>query len=329
MSAQRTYWHLEGRGRVPSDYEVTTSKLLYYPERGFEVNTPIGAWYERHQTGSRLRATWAGFSDPRETTYARYVELQDRQEAFVDELLRSVDDTDSDAELSPDWLSVLDAVLPVLRYPAHALHMSAAYVGSMAPEGRVVVSCALQAADEMRRIQRFAYRMRQLQEVRPNFGDGARSAWQTAAGWQPLRRVLEHLLCTYDFGEAAIALNLVVKPAFDRLFMFHFARHASERGDALLAQMLGSLARDCSWQRAWTGAFVRAALAEREDNQQPIVEWISRWWPPMREALIGLTSVWGIEPARAAEYAARVATECQTDWSELGFSEALKGSEHA
>jgi toluene monooxygenase system protein E len=324
MSTQRTYWHLEGRGRLPSEYEVATSKLLYYPERGFEVDTPIGAWYARHQSGSRLRATWAGFSDPRQTTYTRYVELQDRQEAFIDELLRSAEEADYDRELDPAWLGVLAAVLPVLRYPAHALHMSSAYVGSMAPEGRVVVCCALQAADEMRRIQRFAYRMRQLQEIQQSFGSDARDAWQTGVAWQPLRRVLEQLLVTYDFGEAVIALNLVVKPAFDRLFMVAFARHASERGDRLLAEMLGSFARDCVWHRAWAAAFVRSALEERADNSQPMREWIARWWPPMRDALVAGAAIWGVEPARAAEHAAAVERECEADWSALGLGEGSR-----
>ena len=33
MSARRprTYWHLAQLGRVPSEYDVGTSRLLYYP----------------------------------------------------------------------------------------------------------------------------------------------------------------------------------------------------------------------------------------------------------------------------------------------------------
>ena len=37
---QRTYWHLEALGRRPTDYEIATSRLLYYVGRGFEVTLP-------------------------------------------------------------------------------------------------------------------------------------------------------------------------------------------------------------------------------------------------------------------------------------------------
>ena len=54
MSARRTFWHLEGKRRVPTDYEIKSSRLLYYPERGLAVKTPVGAWIERYQAGSPL-----------------------------------------------------------------------------------------------------------------------------------------------------------------------------------------------------------------------------------------------------------------------------------
>ena len=47
VTAQRTYWHLTGLGRRPSDYDITSTRLLYYPERGgFDVRFPLASWYE-------------------------------------------------------------------------------------------------------------------------------------------------------------------------------------------------------------------------------------------------------------------------------------------
>ena len=73
---QRTYWHLEGLGRVPSAYDIASSRLLYYPAQGFAVDTPVSAWYARHQAGSLRLADWETFRDPRETTYSTYTALQ-------------------------------------------------------------------------------------------------------------------------------------------------------------------------------------------------------------------------------------------------------------
>jgi toluene monooxygenase system protein E len=319
VTSQRTYWHLEGRGRVPTAYEIGTSKLLYYPERGFELPTPIAAWYERYQKGSRLTASWQSFSDPRATTYASYVAQQQDREAFVDRLFCSIDESDYDRGLDPDWLRVLEGVLPVLRYPCNALHMLVCYVGQMAPEGRLTVACAFQAMDELRRVQRLAYRMRQLQDAAPAFGGAALGAWEGGAAWQPLRRLLERLLATYDFGEASVATLLVVKPAFDALFMQSFARLAARRGDRLLLELFGSLDQDCRWHAAWASAFVKVAVNERPDNRPLFAEWIGVWWPETRVALAAATAAWHEAGESTGETAlAEITTRLDARWAALG-----------
>jgi toluene monooxygenase system protein E len=318
VTQQRTYWHLQGQGRVPQAYDVVTSRLLYHRERGFEVATPGAAWMQRFGAESRLRGSWSGFRDPRATTYARYVELQAEQESFVEQLLRGAEDAGYDAGLSPEWLGVLEAVLPVLRYPSHALQMLAAYVAQLAPEGRVVVAGAFQAADELRRLQHLAHRMRQLQEQRADFGAAARQQWQTHAAWQPLRQVLERLLVSYDLGEAFAALALVVKPALDELYMGQFAALALARGDRLLADIARSLDRDCRWHRDWSDALVRTALEECPENVRPLREWVAAWWAPMRAALPPLVSLWSVEAERARDVLGNVENKCRARWAALG-----------
>ena len=154
-------------------------------------------------------------------------------------------------------------MLPVLRYSVHGLQMTAAYVGCMAPGGRIVVACLFQAADEMRRIQRLAYRMRQLQETHPGFGSESKSAWERNPHWQPLREVIEKLLVTYDWGEAFVALNLVLKLSFDQVFMLDYGGRAHARDEEVLHKILRSLYEDCAWHRDWSRAFVHM-LVESE-----------------------------------------------------------------
>jgi toluene monooxygenase system protein E len=288
----RTYWHLAELGRMPSAYDVGTSRLLYYPGRGFEVATPIAAFYARHQAGSRLRlgiAAGERFRDPRETTYARYTELSRQKEIFVDGLLHGLDDSAYDRRLRPAWLGTLAQVLAPLRYPVHALQMVAGYLGSMAPAGRVVVTCAMQAGDEMRRIQRFAYRMRQLQETHPSFGHDAKTRWEADPMWQPWRRVLERLLVTYDWGESFVALALVVKPAFDELFGARLGRLAAAHGDEVLDKLLASLGEDAAWHRAWAEALARTLVEDEPEhgsgNAAAIAAWRAAWAGPTHAAV--------------------------------------------
>ena len=284
MTRRRTYWHLEPLGRKPSEYEVVSSKLLYYVDRGgFEVATPIGHWYKQHQTGSPLACTdWEAFRDPRETTYAKYTELQRRKETYVDGLLQSIETTGYDRRLTPGCLELHDRLVAPLRYPMHGLQMIASYIGSMAPSGRIVIPCLFQAADEIRRIQRIAYRVRQLQAIDPVLGTRSKDVWQRAPKWQPLRQLVEQLLVTYDWGEAFVALNVVVKPALDRLWLGRFGERLALAGDEVTQKIFQSLDEDCAWHRDWTAALL--ALVDHG----PLAGWRERWEPRVAAAVHAL-----------------------------------------
>jgi hypothetical protein len=276
----RTYWHLAELGTKPNDYDIATSRLLYYPGRGFETEVPLGAWYRAYQTGSPLQCDdWDRFRDPRETTYAKYTELQERKERFVDDVLAA----GANRELAPAWRDRLARVLPPLRYPVHALQMLAAYVGHMAPGGRIVIACAFQAADEVRRLQRFAYRTHQL-----GLADHGRATWEQHPAWQPLRELVERLLVVRDWGEAFVALALVVKPRFDALAGTRLAAFAREHGDDVFANVLYSLGEDTAWHAAWSGELARVAVAERADNAAVIEGWRAAWEPLAERAAVAL-----------------------------------------
>jgi toluene monooxygenase system protein E len=297
MSARRTYWHLEPHRRKPTDYEICSSRLFYHLGRGFEVETPVGAWCAKTQSESHLSVDdWDAYEDPRQTTYAKYVELQKTSETFVDGLLGMIEGTDYDRRLRPQWLALLERLLPTLRYPIHGLQMVASYLAHMAPSGRIVITGLFQTADEIRRIQRFAYRMRQLQLVDGAFGADSRSRWQAGAEWQPLRRLIENLLVTYDWGEAFAALNLVAKPMFDDMFMVQLAQLADREGDDLLNKMLLSLHEDCRWHRAWSAALAHFAVERNPANQRVLAGWIERWTPEAKRALEPLRAHLGGAP---------------------------------
>lgn len=258
MTEQKTYWHLLAQKRMPNEYEIVTSKLLCYTGEGFtgkrfEVDVPLQPWYRQYQQGSSFScSSWEKFRDPRETTYTKYTELQREKEVFVDGILDEIEATGYDKQISPAWLPELSRLVAPLRYPGHGFQMLAAYVGHTAPSGRIAIAAALQAGDEMRRVQRIAYRVRQLQLAFPGFADNSKTLWQNDPVWQPLREAIEKLLTAYDWGESFVGLNLVLKPLVDQLFMKHLSDLALERGDYLLGQIFYSLDEDCQWHRQWT-----------------------------------------------------------------------------
>jgi len=299
LPKRRTYWHLEAQRRVPTEYEVVTSKLLYYGARGFEVNVPLGAWYARHQQGSPLGCSdWERFADPRATTYARYVDLQQAQEAFTDGVLCTIDETDYDERLSADWVEVLGRVLGPLRYPLHGLQMAAAYVAQMAPSGRITVTAMMQAADEMRRVHHLAHRMAQLRRTVCGFGDDSRAIWQDDPRWQPLRELVERLLSCFDWGEALVALNVVAKPELERVLLADLGQIARRRGDPLLESLLLSFARDGDWHREWSSALLRMAIDDKPENQETVAVWVTRWSPLAARAATAVATLF--DPPRSS-----------------------------
>lgn len=307
---RKTYWHLGDARRVPSEYEIATSRLLYYVDRGgFAVELPTSDWYRKHQTGSPLVCDrWEDFEDPRATTYAAYVRMQRDRDAFVSGVLQPVVASGYDATLGADWIQTLERTLAPLRFVCHGLQMAAAYVGQMAPSGRVTVVALFQAADEVRRIQGFAYRMAQLRHFKPGFGGDSLNRWQDDSAWQPLRRVIEKLLVTYDWGEALVALNVCVKPMIDELFILGFATLAARHGDYVDAQMLRSFFEDCSWQREWTLRLLRMVGARHPGSRAAIVRWIAKWRPVAESAVVGAAELLPDGGAHAAQARGTVAT---------------------
>jgi toluene monooxygenase system protein E len=285
MAQQKTYWHLLQQRRMPTEYEIVTSKLLCYTGEGFtgkrfELDVPLKDWYRRYQEESPLTcSSWEKFRDPRETIYTKYTGLQREKEIFVDGILDEIETTGYDTHLRPAWLQVLARVVAPFRYPGHGFQMVASYIGQMAPSGRITIVAAFQAADEMRRIQRIAYRTRQLQEIYPGFAADSKTLWETDSLWQPLRKVVEKLLIAYDWAESFVGLNLVLKPLVDELFMKYFSDLALREDDYLLGQIFYSLNEDCQWHRQWSASLIRMTIEDNARNRDTIQGWINQWYP--------------------------------------------------
>jgi toluene monooxygenase system protein E len=209
----------------------------------------------------------------------------------VDGILEEIEVTGYDAHLRPAWLHIFPRLVAPFRYPGHGFQMIASYIGQMAPSGRITIAAALQSADEMRRIQRIAYRIRQLQLIYPGFAADSRTVWQTDSIWQPLREVVEKLLIAYDWAESFVGLNLVLKPLVDELFMKYLSDLALRQDDYLLGQIFYSLNEDCQWHRQWSECLVRMAIEDNVRNRDTIQGWISQWYPLAARAVHTLASL--------------------------------------
>ena len=85
----KTWSHLAGRRRKPSEYEIVSTNLHYTtdnPNAPFELdpNMAMAEWFKKNRNASPLQhADWNAFRDPDEIVYRTYNMLQDGQETYV------------------------------------------------------------------------------------------------------------------------------------------------------------------------------------------------------------------------------------------------------
>jgi len=288
----RTWSRLGQLGRVPTEYEIVTHGMNYTTS----FATPLEAgphtfgnrWIAEHRNAVAVRVdAWDAFRDPDELTYRKYNKLQDAAETFIDQALEDYGERRGlDRSLGPGWLNALGVLLTPQRYPVHGLQMLAAYVAQMAPSSYITNAAAFQAADELRRVQRIAYRTRQLALAHPalGFGRTERATFETHPHWQGAREAIERLLIAFDWDEAFTALELAIKPAYDEIFLHQLAEISRRAGDELDALVLDSLWQDAERARRWTTALVRFALAHG-DNRAAFERHLARWRPLARKLL--------------------------------------------
>lgn len=281
----RTFWHLAETRRRPSDYEVASTRLLYHLERGIGLRTPVADWHRRHR--SKLVCTdWDAFVDPERLTYASYVSRRRDADAFVEGLFTSARVHD---RIASDAWPALAEILALVRLPLHALQMTAAYLGALAPGSRIAIACALQAGDELRRVQLVSRWALADGGDAATMGARVRTRWQTNARWQPLRASIERLLATRDFDEALIALQLGLKPAIDHVLIPRIADHARSVGANALAAALDSLGEDARWHAAWSAALLEL-LAGHPENLTVIAARREAWQAEASSAIAPLAA---------------------------------------
>jgi len=278
-SARRTYEHYSHlESKNPTPYEVVTTKLLYYPNTGFAVKTPVTAWYKKFQYMSCDEKTdWTKFSDPKGYIYTTYVQDRQKEEVFLAGICESLEKEFTSAIPNQEWLEKLENCYAPLVYPLHGLQMVAAYIGQMAPEGRISICSAFQAADEMRKIERIALHTAQIKGLHPSFGANRQTVWEEKALWQPLRESVEKLLVTNDWVEALVGLNLCIKPLMSSLFLESIGAMAIKHANPLLDIVMKSFFKDEQWHWDWASALIQYVMAHSDDGGSRIRELQAKW----------------------------------------------------
>lgn len=282
----RTWSHLAKLRKKPSEYDIVSRKLHYStnnPESPWELSPdcPMNLWYKKYRNQSPLQhADWDAFTDPDQLVYRTYNLMQDGQETHVQSLFDQFNEREHDQMVESGWPEKLALCYAPLRYLFHCIQMSSAYVQQMAPASTISNCCVLQTADSLRWLTHTAYRTHELSLTYSELGlaENERAIWEQEAGWQGLRELMEKQLTHFDWGEAFVSLNLVIKPMLMEAVLKPLQAEAREHNDTLLALLIDSQLRDAERHNRWAKALVQHALAN-SDNQEIIQQWIDKWQP--------------------------------------------------
>lgn len=286
LKPQKTWSHLAGRRRKPSEYEIVSTNL-HYNDR--DANAPyeldpdmfMNQWYKKNTFGTALKhADWNAFRDPEELVYRTYNMMQDGQETYVFGLFDQFNQREHNLSLEPTWVAALSRLYSPVRYLFHTLQMASAYVGQVSPASTITNCHYFQMADSMRWLSHTAYRTKELALSFPQhgFGTNERDIWENDPAWQGLRELAEKALCVWDWGQAIVVLNLVVKPAVEETVLRKLGDAARHNGDTLLALLTDAQLLDSARHRRWAAALVKMA-SETPGNLALMQSWISQWEP--------------------------------------------------
>lgn len=288
----KTWSHLADRRKRPSEYDIVSTRLHYRrrdPNAPWELdpNLPMNDWYRKYCNESPLKhPDWDLFQDPDQLVYRTYNILQDGQEAYVGGLFDQFSDRGHDEMISREWIATLASFFAPARYLYHGLQMGSAYVAQMAPASTITACLYLQSADSLRWVTHTAYRTVELSKAQPDLGFGTdeRKHWENDPQWQGFRRLLEEGLIVWDWAEAFVVFNLVLKPAVEEALLGVLADAARSNGDTLYSLLSQAQMRDAERHRRWASRLVEMAMTV-ESNKDWLRARVADWTPRAEVAI--------------------------------------------
>jgi methane monooxygenase component A beta chain/propane monooxygenase small subunit len=301
----RDHAYIPPRKRRLSEYEAVTCYTQPGPD-AFDIE----GWFTlgpgpEHRTAWRKESTrlvhphWWDFRDPSQQWQRTYVRMQAEQERAIERATEDAASAGAFADMDRAWLQdIVAGHYRIWSFFEYALFRAFAVGSREALSDTLGNVLCFQGFDHMRHAQAAVLYLMALEESVEGFKDqGAKERWLDDPDYQPMRALAERLmLSTDDWGELAVAVNLVVAPILADMSMSQLVRRGGpHRGDSVTPFIVSTTERDRRRNLAYTEELVRMVTAESVEghaaNRDTIVEWIDAWTPPVLEAARALRPV--------------------------------------
>jgi hypothetical protein len=296
--APRDHYYITPRRRRLSEYEAVTCYTQPGPD-AFDIE----GWFTlgpgpEHRTAWRKESTrlvhphWWDFRDPAQHWQRTYVRMQAEQERAIERATEDAASGGAYADLDREWLErVLAGHYRIWSFLEYALFRAFAVASREALSDTLGNVLCFQGFDHMRHAQAIVLYLMVLEENIEGFRDqGAKRRWLEDAEYQPMRALAEKLMLgTDDWGELAVAVNLVVAPILSDVGLSQLVRRGGpHRGDSVTPFIVSTTERDRRRNLAYTEELVRMVTAENveaaAENRAVLGGWIEAWTPMVMEA---------------------------------------------
>lgn len=248
-----------------------------------------GTWIEE---STALRHTdWFAFRDPAQMWNRPYIARQNEQEKAVEQLTRYHVETGTLGRMDPVWAAdTLGRLYLPWAHFEYSIFRACSYSHREALSDTVAVVFAFNGFDKMRHAENIIFYQQDLAQAGlPLEGVSPKDVWMSSPELQGARRVAERLLACRDWGEIAIAANLMVDALLGTLVCDHILMPGSARAaDFATPVLLAEAGRDRRRNRDWAEAFARFVLDDPEHggaNRAVVNEWVQAWSPEIVEAM--------------------------------------------
>jgi hypothetical protein len=221
-------------------------------------------------------------------------------------------------DFTPEWVEFLRGHLQIPAFCDHGIWLALASAARDTLSDTVTHCVALEAAMKQRQAQAYLLYGMDLEE---HFGEfpveRARESWLRDEAWQPVRRYVERLRATPDWGERVIATNVCFEPRVGLLIRRELLMRSVRFNGDILTQAISHVAQsEWEWVRGWTVELMRFLLDDAEHgaaNRDVLAGWLADWDPLAEEAALAIEAVFAELPAGISFDEARANVQIDID----------------
>ena len=289
------------------------------------------------ETDARTRLqhpNWFQYRDPSgfwQRTYTREQAMNDRAVAGV---LESASTGGGLEELDDYWTQeVLGRYHQGFAFVQWGLFRTLSRAVRHAPSDTLTMMLTFGAVDRLRHQQTIALFTLALEQAGGMVDEGqAREAWLRDPVYQPTRRVVERLMASADWCEAALVVGLLFEPLLSDFVEQHFFRRFGPRnGDPFTPVLAMTAGRDRDRFHNAMMSLAGMLLAETDSDRRPVPAgenravlqgYVDEWAPAILRAVDAFAPVYDLptmRPGQASVSRSAVIAACRDNLARIGL----------